>query len=291
MPVLEGLNISAIEDASESDSTELSLIVETQEEKIEDLQFELVKAKRRLLSAELKIRTKRKEAKAVATAKSRSTLTKSPSTNKLVTQSDAASSRGDAGGASAGVSGTRFLEQGKNLDEAVRKARAEKELRDEEDEAAKALDEAVRKARPEKEERNRKDEAASRARHAGGKRSLDDANAESAVVEQGRLNSQRRFQEREQKRLSPQPDKGKGIDKGKDSDKGKGSAPPPALPAEERDRSGPPALRPGMSEDQEIDIIKLFHLGLRPHNPQVEAVRPDLGTAYRENQEITMKDV
>ena len=169
----------------------------------------------------------------------------------------------------------------KNLDEVMKKQhREEKEernRRDEEREERNRRDE-------EKEERNRRDEEESRKRSVSGKRALDTANAEGALHDQTRLNSQRRYAEREEareaRRQSPPSDIGKG----------RGKPAPPSLPREFQSGRAP-ALQQGMTEEEEIRVIEQFHLGLRGHNPHVEGRRPDLGAAYKDGQVITKLDV
>ena len=56
MPLIRGINVSTLAECSESDSAELNAIIETEELVLDDLAEKVIRSKRRILSAELKLR-------------------------------------------------------------------------------------------------------------------------------------------------------------------------------------------------------------------------------------------
>ena len=62
------------------------------------------------------------------------------------------------------------------------------------------------------------------------------------------------------------------------------------VPREFRD-SKAPSLEQGMSTEERFRIADQFHLGLREHNPLVEARRPNLGQAFLDGDEATDLDI
>ena len=183
MASMDNINIVTVASASESYSQELDALAADSASKIEELQHQVTKEKRKLLSFQMKMRSKKKGHR-------QGRLTKSASQNKLTRSFD-------AGGGSG--SGTSFLEQGRKLDadcaKATRDAVAARNKRDAEDEAkavanAKADDEEARKDRREAEEEK------SIRRSASGKRALDVANDQGSLYDSARDNSHRRYHER-----------------------------------------------------------------------------------------------
>ena len=298
---------------SESDPEILGEIIDEEDAKLDKLMIRVAKCKGRLHSAEKKLRRikeadkekkkARKEAdeveklyqerKKIDEGKSGPAvkLTKSDSNKILRTAalSDAASSLGDAGGGAGSAGGIhQVADPSLSASEQVRvkKERDDKEI-----------------AEMQERQRERNQETLQResaARSEGGQRALDKANERAAQIDHERLENERRFHDRESRRVdgaAPKSGMTKGESKGKGHDykggfKGMQRRLPPSRVAVQPQTTEVNAtgLTPGMSEDDEIDIATIFDQGYRTRNPSVEQRLVHIAEKYRLDK-LLLRDV
>ena len=104
------INIVFVASASESDSEEIDKLCDAQGEIIDELEHQVTKERRRLLSLQMKIRSKKKSARRLTKSTSQSTLSKSGSLCKIPKQEI------DSASTASASTGRAFLERGQKRD-------------------------------------------------------------------------------------------------------------------------------------------------------------------------------